>query len=277
YSPSLIGSKDLSRVGSNIMYLTASRPDLVFAVCMCARYQSKPIEKHLHAVKRVFRYLKGNINTCLWYSKDTSIALTAYADVDHAGSKHIDVRYHFIKEQVENGVVELYFVRMEYQLTDIFTKGLARERFEFLISWLGMKSMSPETLKSLAESEEEIALERTQLDVIYKVCLEILKQYNFFNAFIEIADALKICIQQFWHTVTYDLTAKAHFFKIDDQIFEVNADLLRNALRITPKDFDHPFILPALEKEITAFINDRGCTKTIKTIPALRTNDMYQP
>ncbi|GKD75641.1 retrovirus-related pol polyprotein from transposon TNT 1-94 [Tanacetum coccineum] len=71
-------------VGS-LMYLTASRPDLVFAVCMCARYQAKPIEKHLHAVKRVFRYLKGNTNMCLWYSKDTSIALTAYADVDHVG------------------------------------------------------------------------------------------------------------------------------------------------------------------------------------------------
>ncbi|GJV11791.1 hypothetical protein Tco_1353332 [Tanacetum coccineum] len=109
--------------------------------------------------------------------RDTGIALTAYADADHIGcqdtristsgsaqflgdrlqsrSKYIDVKYHFIKEQMENGVIELYFVRTEYQLADIFTKALARERFEFLISRLGMKSMSPETLKSLAEEEEE--------------------------------------------------------------------------------------------------------------------------
>ncbi|GJU47700.1 retrovirus-related pol polyprotein from transposon TNT 1-94 [Tanacetum coccineum] len=56
-------------------------------------------------------------------------------------------------EQVENGVVELYFVRIEYQLADIFTKALGRERLDFLINKLGMKSMSPETLKRLAEEE----------------------------------------------------------------------------------------------------------------------------
>ncbi|GJU93391.1 hypothetical protein Tco_1318147 [Tanacetum coccineum] len=71
-------------VGS-LMCLTSSRPDLVFGVCMCARYQAKPIEKHLHAVKWVFRYLKGTTNMGICYSKDTGIALTAYADVDQAG------------------------------------------------------------------------------------------------------------------------------------------------------------------------------------------------
>ncbi|GJR02658.1 retrovirus-related pol polyprotein from transposon TNT 1-94 [Tanacetum coccineum] len=193
---------------SSLMYLTSSRPDLVFIVCMCARYQAKPTENHLHAVKQLFRYLKGTSDMGLWYSKDSCITLTAYADADHAGteaeyialsgcyaqilwmrsqptdyglkfnkihmycdnkstialccnnvqhsrSKHIDVRYHFIKEQVENGVVELYFVRIEYQLADIFTKALPRERFNFLIEKLEMKSMSPETLKNLAEEEEE--------------------------------------------------------------------------------------------------------------------------
>ncbi|GKC58192.1 retrovirus-related pol polyprotein from transposon TNT 1-94 [Tanacetum coccineum] len=70
-------------------------------------------------------------------------------------SKHIDVRYHFIKEQVENGIVELYFVRTEYQLAGIFTKPLPRERFNFLIEKLGMRSMSPETLKRLAEETDE--------------------------------------------------------------------------------------------------------------------------
>nr|GEW91544.1 hypothetical protein [Tanacetum cinerariifolium] len=73
-----------SMVGSP-MYLTASRPDLLFSVCMCARYQAKPTKKHLEALKRVFWYLKGTINWCLWYPKDTVMALTAYADADHAG------------------------------------------------------------------------------------------------------------------------------------------------------------------------------------------------
>nr|GFB72147.1 retrovirus-related Pol polyprotein from transposon TNT 1-94 [Tanacetum cinerariifolium] len=73
-----------SMVGS-LMYLTASRPDLVFAVCMCARYQASPTKKHLEALKRVFQYLKGTINWGLWYLKDTAMALTAYADADHVG------------------------------------------------------------------------------------------------------------------------------------------------------------------------------------------------
>ncbi|GJV86291.1 retrovirus-related pol polyprotein from transposon TNT 1-94 [Tanacetum coccineum] len=212
---------DCGMIGS-FMYLTSSRPDLIYAVCLCAQYQANPTEKHLQA--------------------DTDMSLTAYADADHAGfqdtrrrtlgstqflgdklvswsskkqkctaissteaeyialsgccaqilwmrsqltdygfqfnkihlycynksaialccnnvqhsrAKHIDVRYHFIKEQVENGVVELYFVRTEYQLDNIFTKPLPRERFNFLIEKLGMRSMSPETLKHLAEEMDE--------------------------------------------------------------------------------------------------------------------------
>nr|GEW64591.1 retrovirus-related Pol polyprotein from transposon TNT 1-94 [Tanacetum cinerariifolium] len=73
-----------SMVGS-LMYLIASRPDLVFVVCMCARYQTKPTKKHLEALKQLFRYLKGTINWGLWYPKDTAMALMNYADADHAG------------------------------------------------------------------------------------------------------------------------------------------------------------------------------------------------
>nr|GEV50663.1 integrase, catalytic region, zinc finger, CCHC-type, peptidase aspartic, catalytic [Tanacetum cinerariifolium] len=165
----------------SLMYLTSSRPDLTYAVCLCAWYQAKPTEKHLNAVKRIFRYLKGTINISLWYSKDTGMSLTAYAYADHAGcqdtrrctsegaqfigdkivswsskkAKHIDVRYQFIKEQVKNGIVELYIVRTEYLLADIITKPLPRERFNFLIEKLGMRSMSLETLKRLAEETDE--------------------------------------------------------------------------------------------------------------------------
>ncbi|GKA38572.1 hypothetical protein Tco_0731123 [Tanacetum coccineum] len=68
-----------------LLYLTARRPDLQFAIYMCARYQARPTEKYLNAVKRIFQYLKGTVHRGLWYSKDSSIALTAFADADHAG------------------------------------------------------------------------------------------------------------------------------------------------------------------------------------------------
>nr|GEZ68915.1 uncharacterized mitochondrial protein AtMg00810-like [Tanacetum cinerariifolium] len=67
------------------LYLTASRPDLQFAICMYARYQAGPTKTHVHAVKRIFQYLRGTVNQGLWYLKDSSVALTAFADVDHAG------------------------------------------------------------------------------------------------------------------------------------------------------------------------------------------------
>nr|GEV14407.1 putative ribonuclease H-like domain-containing protein [Tanacetum cinerariifolium] len=84
----------------------------------------------------------------------STIAL-CYNNVQHSRAKHIDVRYHFIKKQVKNGIVKLYFVWTEYQLADIFTKPLPRERFNFLIEKLGMRSMSPETLTRLTEEEDE--------------------------------------------------------------------------------------------------------------------------
>nr|GEU36700.1 hypothetical protein [Tanacetum cinerariifolium] len=68
-----------------LLYLTASRPDLQFAICMCARYHARPTKKHVHAVKRIFRCLRGIVNRGLWYPKDSSIALTVFAYADHAG------------------------------------------------------------------------------------------------------------------------------------------------------------------------------------------------
>ncbi|GJV31010.1 hypothetical protein Tco_1391410, partial [Tanacetum coccineum] len=90
----------------------------------------------------------------LYCDNKSAIALCCN-NVQHSRSKHIDIKHHFIKEQVENGVVELYFIRIENQLADIFSKPLARERLEFLIKKLEMQSMSLKTLKKLANEEEE--------------------------------------------------------------------------------------------------------------------------
>ncbi|GKB51434.1 hypothetical protein Tco_0902187 [Tanacetum coccineum] len=100
------------------------------------------------------------------YCDNKSAIALCCNNVQYSRSKHIDIRYHFIKEQVENEVVELYFVRTEYQLADIFTKALGRERLVFLINKLGMRSMSPEMLKSLAD--EEHALKFVKIDKDYQ-------------------------------------------------------------------------------------------------------------
>ncbi|GJW95344.1 hypothetical protein Tco_0175016 [Tanacetum coccineum] len=74
-----------SMIGS-LMYLTSSRPDIMFAVCVCARYQVNPKVSHLYAVKRIFRYLKGQPKLGLWYPKDSPFDLVAYTDSDYAGA-----------------------------------------------------------------------------------------------------------------------------------------------------------------------------------------------
>ncbi|GJR43541.1 retrovirus-related pol polyprotein from transposon TNT 1-94 [Tanacetum coccineum] len=78
------------------------------------------------------------------YCDNKSAIALCCNNVQHSRSKHIDIRFHFIKEHVENGVIELYFVNTEYQLADIFTKALGRNRIEFLINKLGMRSFTPE-------------------------------------------------------------------------------------------------------------------------------------
>nr|GEZ48582.1 hypothetical protein [Tanacetum cinerariifolium] len=81
----LVDHTDYRSMIGSLMYVTSSRPDFMFATCMCARYQANPNEHHVSAVKRIFRYLKGIINLGLWYPKDSGFDLTAYSDADHSG------------------------------------------------------------------------------------------------------------------------------------------------------------------------------------------------
>ncbi|GJS68710.1 retrovirus-related pol polyprotein from transposon TNT 1-94 [Tanacetum coccineum] len=135
-----------------LMYLTASWPDITYATFICARYQARPMVKHLKEVKRIFRYLRQSYNMGLWSLKDSGFELIAYSDADHAGCKddckstsggfHLDA-YTTARlwiqvqpnsdEHVEKGTVKLYFVGTEYQLADLFTKALPKERFEYLV------------------------------------------------------------------------------------------------------------------------------------------------
>jgi len=73
-------------IGS-LLYLTTSRPDIMFVVCLCARYQANPKESHFKVAKRILKYLKGTTNVGLWYPSDSPIHLIGYSDSDFAGFK----------------------------------------------------------------------------------------------------------------------------------------------------------------------------------------------
>ncbi|GJU39232.1 retrovirus-related pol polyprotein from transposon TNT 1-94 [Tanacetum coccineum] len=97
-----------------------------------------------------------NYNKIPLYCDSQSAIAISCNPVQHSRSKHIRTRYHFIKEQVENGIIELYFVRTEYQLADMFTEALPEERFKYLIRRIGMRCLTP--------AEPEVLLIRIEED-----------------------------------------------------------------------------------------------------------------
>ncbi|GJS31806.1 integrase, catalytic region, zinc finger, CCHC-type containing protein [Tanacetum coccineum] len=193
-------------VGS-LMYLSASRPDIVFAVyvtrqdgCHDTRRSTsgsaqflghrlvswsskKQKSTAISTTEAEYIALSGCCAQILWmrsqlrdygfafnkipmYCDNQSAIALCCNSVQHSRSKHIDIRHHFIKEQVERKVVELYFVETKYQLADIFTKALPRERFATLLPLLGVKQMSPETLKELQDESVSGSKGRTVADSI---------------------------------------------------------------------------------------------------------------
>nr|GEU49191.1 hypothetical protein [Tanacetum cinerariifolium] len=88
-----------------------------------------------------------------WSSKKQDSIAISCNPVQHSRTKHIAVRYHFIKKHVEKGTIELYFVKTDYQLADIFTKALPVDRFNYLVHRLGMRSLSPKEFERLAKSQ----------------------------------------------------------------------------------------------------------------------------
>ncbi|GJS75692.1 putative ribonuclease H-like domain-containing protein [Tanacetum coccineum] len=215
-----------SMIGS-LMYLTASRPDIMFAVCACARFQVTPKASHLNAVKRIFRYLKHQPKLGLWYPRDSPFELEAFSDSDYGGAsldrksttggcqflgrrliswqckkqtivanstteaeyvaaanccgqvlwiqnqmmdygfnfmntrihidnestisviknpvahsrtKHIEIRFHFIRDCYEKRLIEVIKIHTDSNVADLLTKGFDVTRFNFLVFWMTAKS-----------------------------------------------------------------------------------------------------------------------------------------
>ncbi|GJR06447.1 retrovirus-related pol polyprotein from transposon TNT 1-94 [Tanacetum coccineum] len=226
---SVDSTKYRGMIGS-LLYLTTSRPDIMFSVCLCARFQEAPKTSHLEAVKRIFRYIKGTTHLGLWYLKGTGIETIVYADSDHAGdyvdrkstsgictfvgccltswfskkqtalaisttkaeyvsarkacqkalwmkqalidydvrlddvpimcdnkgtidlsknpvqhsrTKHIEIRHHFLRDNVQKGHVSIEKVPSVDNIADILTKPLKRESFNYLRLGLGMMEHIP--------------------------------------------------------------------------------------------------------------------------------------
>nr|GEW36595.1 retrovirus-related Pol polyprotein from transposon TNT 1-94 [Tanacetum cinerariifolium] len=220
-------------------------------------------------------------------------------NVQHSRSKHIDIRHHFIREQVERGVVELYFVMTDYQLADIFTKALPRQRFEIILPRLDKMAdvnapsgQAPEMAPPVRTDDQILPrirwvpngksncyldLEKSQGDPIYKIAVDLLKNTNFFRAFTASSTIPSIYIQQFWDTVQYDKKAGNYRCQLDEQWFVLTKDTLREALQITPINNNQPFVAPPSSDALINFLNELGYPKLVRNLSNVVTNDMFQP
>nr|GEV55917.1 copia protein [Tanacetum cinerariifolium] len=207
---------------------------------------------------------------CESFYDDSCIALTAFADADHAGCQ--DTRrstsgsMELLGERlVENGVVKLYFVRTDYQLVDIFTKALPRERLNFLIGKLRMKIMSPETLISLAEEDAYwIMNPRETKQVIARdegwVPAAERVKINPTNAFTISADVPEILMQQFWYTIEKIEDSKSYEFLLANKRCMVDAEVFKKILDISPKRQGEKFIQVQNDEDTLTFLIDLGYT-----------------
>nr|GFC28572.1 retrotransposon protein, putative, unclassified [Tanacetum cinerariifolium] len=139
-------SNSICRRGSR--WMSRYSPEYIWKCAVSGRATYKLVIKKLSDYGLVF-------NKIPMYCDNKSAIALCCNNVQHSRSKHIDIRYHFIKEQVEQGVIELYFVNTEYQLADLFTKALGRDRIEFLTNKLGTRSFTPEMLKKLMNKDDE--------------------------------------------------------------------------------------------------------------------------
>nr|GEV93847.1 retrovirus-related Pol polyprotein from transposon TNT 1-94 [Tanacetum cinerariifolium] len=228
----------------------------------------------------------------LYYDNRSAIALCCN-NVQHSRSKHIDIRHHFIREQVKKGVFELYFVTIDYQLADIFTKALPRERFKFLLTRLDTMAdvnvnahakqapaMAPPTRINdqilprsrwvpVGKSNCYLDVEKSQNNPIYKIAVDILKHANFFKAFNASSTIPLIYIQQFWDTIRYDRDTARYICQLDEQWFHLTKDTLRDALQITPVNNNNPFSSPPTPDALINFVNNLDYPKVVRTLSAV--------
>ncbi|GKB22971.1 hypothetical protein Tco_0862372 [Tanacetum coccineum] len=192
-------------------------------------------------------------------------------NVQHSRAKHIDVRYHFIKEHMENGIVELYFVRTEYQLADIFTKPLPRERFNFLIKNL----VAPENHCVIDKCNMRISPGMKPKEPTYQVVLDALTLTTCYLAFLITAEVPVIYMHQLWATV--DKHKASYRFKINNKRFSVNVEVFRDILNICLRIQGQEFDEPLTEKEALSFIHELGHSRETKYITDVIVDHLHQP
>ncbi|GJY91977.1 retrovirus-related pol polyprotein from transposon TNT 1-94, partial [Tanacetum coccineum] len=202
-------------------------------------------------------------NNITMYCDNKSVIALCCNNVQHSRSKHIDIRQHFIREKVENGMVELYFVTTEYQLADIFTKALPRERCALdrnAIVWLDLGSCCWDLMFRVGGR-----------GLIYVLDSDLVNILD--SGLVSLPDSgfQKKQIDPHLSHISVDILQNTNFFRA------FTASTSVHALEITPIYQAHQFLSPSSGDAIMDFVNELGYTKEIHFVSRMAVNNLYQP
>ncbi|GJR80904.1 hypothetical protein Tco_0151689 [Tanacetum coccineum] len=173
--------------------------------------------------------------------------------VQHSRTKHINIRYHFIKEHAEQGTIELYFVGIEYQLVDLFTKALPKERFEYLVHRI---------------------VEQMECKIVGQLLVDHALSY----ALTANANVPAVYLQQFWKTVRLVVNANETIrFTVDRKEITYTMDMFRSTLKLPVETSENPFIISATLKFIHPFLKIVGYQGNVDKVSAFFTKYLAQP
>nr|GEW53173.1 retrovirus-related Pol polyprotein from transposon TNT 1-94 [Tanacetum cinerariifolium] len=183
----------------------------------------------------------------VYYDSKSAIAISCNP-TQYSCTKHINIYYHFIKEHVERGTIKLYFVRMEYQLADLFTQALLRERFKYLVHMIGIRGCN-----------NYVVLQSIPCSLECKIVGKILLDHPLSYAFTATADVLAVYLQQFWKTVRKVPDTKDTIgFMLDTQEITYTVDIFRDTLKLPVETLKNQFVVPVNLEIIESFMHTVG-------------------
>ncbi|GJT52663.1 retrovirus-related pol polyprotein from transposon TNT 1-94 [Tanacetum coccineum] len=214
--------------------------------------------------------------------------------VQHSKTKHIDIRYHFIKEHVEKGTVELYFVRTEYQLADLFTKALPKERFEYLVHRIVIimaqqqhaadvhpdELCPPNKRYDLMDANKKVDLEHVQCPPESKILTNIIKNHPLRFSIAASSSVPWIYMAQFWHTLKEDGSKYRLTFMLDKKELSLTLDDFRTIFHLPQANADNhdSFVTPPSFLDMVPFYKQQlGFTMELKTSSSFKTTGLLQP
>nr|GEV32722.1 hypothetical protein [Tanacetum cinerariifolium] len=282
-----LGGKLMSRSSKkqDCTAMSTTEPEYVSLSTCCAQV----IWMRTQLLDYVYKY-----NWILMYCNSKSAIAILCNPVQHSKTKHIDIRYHFIKEYVEKGNVELYFVGTEYQLADLFTKALPKERFEYLLHRIVIimahqqlvsdvypdELYSPNKRYDLMDANKKIDLEHVQCPPESKIMMNIIKNHPLRFSIPTFSSVPWIYMAQYWHTLKEDGLKYRLKFMLGRKELSLTLDDFRTIFHLphaTDNNHDSFVPPPSFYDMIPFYKNHLGFIMELKTPSSFKTTGLLQP